>query len=69
MIDAETNAIRKNPYRNQIDYILIRNGNNIRALDSKSHANKVRTVLTDFKHIFKKQPPKVFLIKNLFLKI
>ena len=43
MIDAETNTIRKNPYRNQIDYILIRNGNNIRTLDSKSYANKVTT--------------------------
>ena len=52
MIDAKTNTIRKNPYRNEIDYILIRNGNNIRTLHSRSYANKVTT--SDHKSVIAK---------------
>ena len=35
-IDAKTNTPRKNPYRNQIDYVLIKNSKNVKILDSKA---------------------------------
>lgn len=37
IIDSNSGTTRKNPYRNQIDYILIRNSNNIQVFDSRSY--------------------------------
>ena len=37
VIDSNSMTIRRNPYRNQIDFILIRNTNNIEVLDSRSY--------------------------------
>ena len=39
--DAKTNTPRRNPYRNQIDYILVRNNVNTRTLDAKASISKV----------------------------
>ena len=36
-IDSRSGNIRRNPYRNQIDYILIRNKNSIKLYDSRSY--------------------------------
>lgn len=41
VIDSKTGKIRKNPYRNQIDYIIVRNTNKIKIQDSKSTIDKV----------------------------
>ena len=35
-IDSKSGTIRKNPYRNQIDFILIRNNKNLQINDSRS---------------------------------
>ena len=48
-IDSRTNKPRKNPYRNQIDYILVRNTKKINITDSKSTTNKI-TLFSDYKH-------------------
>ena len=37
VIDSRTKTARKNPYRNQIDYILTRNSNNNHVLNSRSY--------------------------------
>ena len=37
IIDANSGTIRRNPYRNQIDYILTRKSNNLKILDSRSY--------------------------------
>ena len=39
--DSKTKSLRKNPYRNQIDYILVRNRKTIKITDSKSTTNKI----------------------------
>ena len=36
-IDSNSQTPRRNPYRNQIDYILVRNSNNIQVHDSRSY--------------------------------
>ncbi|XP_066931881.1 uncharacterized protein [Clytia hemisphaerica] len=41
VMDSKTNSPRRNPYRNQIDYILVRNNVNTRTLDSKATISKV----------------------------
>ena len=38
--DSKTNTPRRNPYRNQIDYILVKNNSNSRTLDSKATISK-----------------------------
>ena len=37
IIDSNSGTVRRNPYRNQIDYILIRKTNNIQVNDSRSY--------------------------------
>ncbi|XP_066911977.1 uncharacterized protein [Clytia hemisphaerica] len=44
VMDSKTNSPRRNPYRNQIDYILVRNNVNTRTLDSKATISKVTQV-------------------------
>ena len=39
--DSKTNSLRKNPYSNQIDYILVRNCETTKITDSKSTTNKI----------------------------
>ena len=46
-IDSKTNRPRKNPHRNQIEYILVRNTKKIVITDSKSITNRI--TLSDYK--------------------
>ena len=39
--DSKTKPLRKNPYRNQVDYILVRNCETIKITDLKSTTNKI----------------------------
>ena len=50
--DSKTKSLRKNPYRNQIDYILVRNCEKIKIIDSKSTTNK--TAMSDQKPVIMK---------------
>ena len=35
--DSRSGTVRKNPYRNQVDYVLIKNRQDIRVTDSRSY--------------------------------
>ena len=50
--DSKTISLRKKPYRNQIDYILVRNSETIRITDSKSTTNKI--TMSDLKAVIMK---------------
>ena len=50
--DSKTKLLRKNPYRNQIDYILVRNCEKIKITDSKSTTNKIS--MSDHKPVIMK---------------
>ena len=50
--DSKTKSLRKKPYRNQIDYILVRNSETIRITDSKSSTNKI--TMSDLKAVIMK---------------
>ena len=50
--DSKTKSLRKKPYRNQIDYILVRNSETIRITDSKSTTNKI--TMSDLKAVIMK---------------
>ena len=51
--DSQTKSLQKNPYRNQIDYILVRNCETIKITDSKSTTNKITT--SDHKPVIMKK--------------
>ena len=49
VIDSKSKLPRRNPYRNQIDYILVNNGSNIKITDSKSTTDII--TLSDHKPV------------------
>ena len=50
--DSKTKSLQKKPYRNQIDYILVRNNETIRITDSKPTTNKI--TMSDLKAVIMK---------------
>ena len=50
--DSKTKSLRKIPYRNQIDYVLVRNCETIKITDSKSTTNKI--TMSDHKPVIMK---------------
>ena len=67
--DSKTKSFQKNPYRNQIDYILVRNCETIKITDSKSTTNKItmsdhkpvimKTIIVFKKHFKKRKIEKI----------
>ena len=50
--DSKTKSLRKNPYRNQTGYILVRNCETIKITDSKSTISKI--TMSDYKPVIMK---------------
>ena len=61
-IDAKTKQPRRNPYRNQIDYILVKNNNNIKIFDSRAYTSQ--STKSDHKPVIAKLKIKWQLTRN-----